>query len=185
MEINVSEAKARLRTQILQNRSKARSSETSTSFTKNLLGLCKQLGAKTVAVYLSFGTEPDTRAFITLAQLEGVELVAPRITGERQMEMAILDGETQMGEFGLEQPSGSVVSRDQLDLIIAPALAVSKNGIRLGRGAGYFDRYLEGCQANVVAVVYSTELLDEVPSEEHDQRVDYILTEDGIFECLQ
>ena len=183
MEMNVSEAKSSLRKTILQGRSNAKPSQSSRAIASNLLELCTRLNSKTVGVYLSFGSEPDSREFISLASSNGITLAAPRITSGNQMEFALLDGRTIKSQLGFDEPTGEMISSDLLDLIITPALAVSKTGIRLGRGAGYYDRYLENSRAEVAAVVYTTEVLEQVPSQAHDHKVDYIVTQDGILQC--
>lgn len=183
MEMNVSEAKTALRKSILQTRTKLDPTETSNALATHLVGLCQLLRAKVVGIYLSFGSEPDTKAFIALAASAGITLAAPRITATNQMEFARFDGSSRQGLHGFAEPTGEVVALDSLDLVIAPALAVTKSGIRLGRGAGYYDRYLEKSKAKVAAVVYANEILDEVPSQAHDQSVDYIVTQDGILQC--
>ena len=183
MEMNVAEAKSSLREAILRGRSANQPSQSSKAIAAHLLSLCTQLDSKVVGVYLSFGSEPDTREYIDLAISNGITIAAPRITSGNQMEFAALEGLTVKRQLGFEEPTGDVVSADLLDLIIAPALAVSESGARLGRGAGYYDRYLESYRAKVAAVVYANEVLDEIPSQAHDQSVDYIVTPDGILHC--
>lgn len=183
MEMNVAEAKSSLREAILRGRSANQPSQSSKAIAAHLLSLCTQLDSKVVGVYLSFGSEPDTREFIDLAISNGITIAAPRITSGNQMEFAYLDGIPVKSHLGFDEPTGKLISSDYLDLIIAPALAVSKTGTRLGRGAGYYDRYLGNYRAKVAAVVFATEVLEQVPSQAHDHKVDYIVTQDGILQC--
>jgi 5-formyltetrahydrofolate cyclo-ligase len=74
------------------------------------------------------------------------------------------------------QPIGEIVEPDELDLIIAPALSVDSLGNRLGRGGGFFDRYLEQFNGPVAAVIYEHELVSDLPSEAHDKPVQYAVT---------
>ena len=172
----VSEAKARLRTQVLTKRSAQLALETSSHIGTQLLKLCNQLGAKSVGIYLSFGSEPVTEAFVVAAKAAGIFLSAPRTGPDSSMEFARLEGQGQSSELGFLQPTGEVVEPDELDLIIAPALSVDSFGNRLGRGGGFFDRYLEKFDGPVAAVVYDTELVGQLPSEAHDKTVDYVVT---------
>lgn len=174
---NVSDAKAKLRSKILSERSSEVADQTAEQFGNNLLDLCRQLSARTVGVYLSFGTEPATDVFIMKAKASGIELAAPRTGPESTMEFAILEGPTKQSALGFLQPIGEVVEPEQLDLIIAPALSIDQHGSRLGRGGGFFDRYLENYSGPVVAVVYSQELVAKLPVEAHDKPVDYVVTE--------
>jgi 5-formyltetrahydrofolate cyclo-ligase len=92
------------------------------------------------------------------------------------MEFARLAGPGKSSELGFLQPVGEIVEPDELDLIIAPALSVDMFGNRLGRGGGFFDRYLEHFDGPVAAVVYETELVAQLPSEPHDKPVQYAVT---------
>jgi 5-formyltetrahydrofolate cyclo-ligase len=69
------------------------------------------------------------------------------------------------------------------DMLVIPGLAFSWKGERLGRGKGYYDCYLERYQGIKVALSFSVTTWDELPVESHDQRVDWLITEQGIFDC--
>jgi 5-formyltetrahydrofolate cyclo-ligase len=172
----VSEAKARLRTQVLSNRSAELASDTASQIGSQLIKLCNQLGAKSVGIYLSFGSEPATDAFVVAAKAAGITLYAPRTGPDSTMEFAHLEGPTQSSELGFLQPNGEIVEPEDLALIIAPALSVDSFGNRLGRGGGFFDRYLEHFDGPVAAVVYEHELVPSLPSEPHDKQVQYAVT---------
>jgi 5-formyltetrahydrofolate cyclo-ligase len=180
MTENASEAKSRLRTKVLTKRSHALASDTASEIGSQLVSLCSQLGARSVGIYLSFGTEPVTDVFVIGAKAAGITLFAPRTGPESTMEFARLEGATESSELGFLQPIGEVIEPDQLDLIIAPALSVDTSGNRLGRGGGFFDRYLEQFEGPVAAVIYEHELVSELPSESHDRPVQYAITPTGI-----
>ena len=88
------------------------------------------------------------------------------------------------GALGIAEPRGprftSAVLRS-CGLVVAPALAVDKQGMRLGKGAGYYDRALTGLDAPVTAVVYDWEVVDAVPHNAFDQAVDAVITPQGFF----
>lgn len=88
------------------------------------------------------------------------------------------------GALGITEPQGSRFNSNVLRacaLVIAPAMAVDKHGLRLGKGAGYYDRALAGLDVPVAAVVYDTEFVDAVPHEPHDAPVDAVITPSGFF----
>lgn len=176
----VSEAKSRIRAEVLAKRSQALAADTASDLTNQLMTLCRQLGAKTVGIYLSFGSEPKTDPFVIAAKSAGLSLYAPRTGQGSTMEFAHLEGPTESSEQGFLQPIGEVIEPDQLDLIIAPALSVDGFGNRLGRGGGFFDRYLENFEGTVAAVVYQHELVPQLPSEAHDRSVQFAVTPAGI-----
>jgi 5-formyltetrahydrofolate cyclo-ligase len=97
------------------------------------------------------------------------------------MDFARLEGTTESSELGFMQPIGEVIEPDELDLIIAPALSVDAFGNRLGRGGGFFDRYLDNFEGPVAAVVYEHEFVPELPSESHDRPVQYAVNPTGIL----
>ena len=92
----------------------------------------------------------------------------------------------QPGQLGISEPAGPRFDSRVLcgcDLILAPAMAIDAAGNRLGKGGGYYDRALSLVPRNhpaVVAMVYPTELLDELPTEDHDRKVDAVVTAHGI-----
>lgn len=177
----VSEAKSRIRAAVLAERSQVLALETASGFSNQLMSLCGQLGAQSVGIYLSFGSEPKTDLFIVAAKAAGISLYAPRTGASSTMDFARLEGPTEPTEHGFLQPVGEVIEPDQLDLIIAPALSVDSLGNRLGRGGGFFDRYLDKFEGAVAAVVYAHELVPLLPSEAHDRPVQFAITQAGIF----
>jgi 5-formyltetrahydrofolate cyclo-ligase len=74
------------------------------------------------------------------------------------------------------------IAINEVDLIIVPAASVDRTGMRMGWGRGYFDRTLGSMEAcpPVYAVIFDHELVDRVPTERHDQRVNGVVTPSGI-----
>ncbi len=91
------------------------------------------------------------------------------------------DDEVTEGLFGLPEPTGEVlgpIAVNDVDLMIVPAAAVDRTGMRMGWGRGYFDKTIgsmEKCPP-VYAVIYDSEVLDELPREVHDQPVNGVVT---------
>lgn len=110
-------------------------------------------------------------------------VVLPRV-GDREdgtPEMEFFDYAPQAmasGAYGIIEPQGGEPCRaEEIDLMVVPGVAFTREGVRLGRGKGYYDRYLarEGFRAYTVGVCYACQLLQELPSEEHDRRVDIVV----------
>lgn len=110
-------------------------------------------------------------------------VVLPRV-GDRAdgtPEMEFFDYEPSSlieGAYGIIEPQGDkVCATEEIDLMVVPGVAFTRDGVRLGRGKGYYDRYLarEGFRAYTVGVCYACQLLRELPSEEHDRRVDIVV----------
>jgi 5-formyltetrahydrofolate cyclo-ligase len=69
------------------------------------------------------------------------------------------------------------------DIIIVPGLAFDKSGNRLGRGGGFYDAYLRNSDGPKVGICKQLQLVDELPIEEHDVKMDFIISENSIFDC--
>ena len=87
------------------------------------------------------------------------------------------------GAFGILEPRGDLVGVDTLDVVLAPGLAFTREGERLGMGGGFYDRTLNGYGGRVIGVAYEEEVLATVPSGAHDRRVDSLVSPSGWQDC--
>jgi 5-formyltetrahydrofolate cyclo-ligase len=134
--------------------------------------------AGTIAAYISVGDEPDTRGLVYALWKRGAYVLLPLLLADYDLDWASYEGPDSLrpGPHGLlhpAEPPRGVAAVASADLIIVPALAVDRRGQRLGRGGGSYDRALArvGAAIPAVALIYDGELVDEVPSGTHDQRV--------------
>jgi 5-formyltetrahydrofolate cyclo-ligase len=83
-----------------------------------------------------------------------------------------------MGKFGVREPAASCaeIPSDKFDLVLVPGLAFDLSGNRLGRGRGFYDRLLEKTSGIKCGVGYDFQLLENIPAEPHDAKVDFIVT---------
>lgn len=148
----------------------------------HLAELCLQNGVSRLACYLPFGDEPDVELFIDWAIESDLEVILPISNEDGSLTWVRFEGETTPGIFGFAEPVGANTELDGVDLIVIPALAVDKTGARLGKGKGYYDRALAALEdvAPVVAVVHPEELIETIPTEDHDHPVDAVVTARGI-----
>ncbi|MFT4210464.1 MAG: 5-formyltetrahydrofolate cyclo-ligase [Microbacterium sp.] len=140
-----------------------------------------QAGARVISCYLSSGTEPGTRAFVAGAVARGIRVLLPSSRPDGTLDWIAAGDEVTTGLFGLPEPVGIPVADAELaglDLMVIPAAAVDRTGMRLGWGRGYFDRALAALPASppVYAVVYDDEVLADVPTEPHDRPVTGVVT---------
>lgn len=144
-------------------------------------------GAGTVCAYVPVGTEPGSVAMIDmLARRSGRVLLPVARTADDGSPMplrwgAYRPGALTAGPWGLLEPVEPWLPASALaeaGLVIVPALAVDRRGVRLGRGAGFYDRSLPGRDphARLIAVVRDVELFDELPAEPHDVAMTDALT---------
>lgn len=151
----------------------------------HLFGLGVVARARRVACYLSLPIEPGTGPTIAGLHRRDIEVLVPVIDGDH-LRWARYDERTELapGPFGIAEPrttAGGPKLLAEVDLVIAPALAVDHAGHRLGRGGGYYDRALAEVTAPICAVVHADELLPAIPAEPHDVAVTMAVTETGVF----
>ena len=147
----------------------------------------------TVCAYLPVGVEPGSAQMVDrLRELCARVLLPVTRSGADGEALALLWGVYVPGtlvaaRFGLLEPPEPWLSSAAVadaDMVLVPALAVDRKGVRLGRGGGYYDRSLALCGpgARLVAVVRDDEVVDELPSEPHDVRMTHVLTpKHGLF----
>ena len=140
--------------------------------------------SRNIFIYLGFGSEIDTAVYIKEFLDEGKNIFVPRIEDDI-MESVKIDLLSNLVEnkYGILEPSCnvecSISNYNDIDLIIVPGLAFDITGGRVGYGGGYYDKYLEEGFINVpkVALAYDFQVIDNVPIDKYDIRVDYIITE--------
>jgi 5-formyltetrahydrofolate cyclo-ligase len=145
-----------------------------------LVSWVADMSASVVCCYLPVGSEPGTAAMVDAIR---ARVLLPVVTGAAPLDWAEYRGEAGLvpGPYGLREPGGPRLGPDAIglaDVILVPALAVDRRGVRLGRGGGHYDRSLPNARADaaLIAVVRDEELLDRLPDEPHDVRMTATLT---------
>jgi 5-formyltetrahydrofolate cyclo-ligase len=154
----------------------------------NLFGVDAMTGARTVLVFYSFGSEIPTAGLIARLSQQGTRVLLPFLDDERRMEAAVLEpGEppVQTGYGPKEPPRRVAVDPAEVDVVITPGLAFDRFGRRLGYGGGHYDRYLARLHPRAVriGIGFSVQIVDEVPAEPGDERVDVIVTDRSVLDC--
>ncbi len=134
--------------------------------------------AHTVLLYYSLPDEPDTHAFIE-KWYRGKTILLPVIIGN-ELELRQYTGPDCLHEdplFHVEEPRGvSITDFSQVELAIVPGMAFSRQGQRLGRGKGYYDRLLPRLpHAYLMGFCFPWQIVDDIPEEPHDHRMHQIL----------
>ena len=157
--------------------------------------LCGHLPAligdgETVCAYVPVGSEPGSAKLIDFLLHRGVRVLLPAARHDAAgLPVPLQWGEYHPGglvvaRFGLREPAEPLLPADVIataTVVLVPALAVDRAGVRLGRGAGFYDRSLPlaAPTARLVAVVRDDELVDQLPAEPHDVRMTHALTPNG------
>jgi 5-formyltetrahydrofolate cyclo-ligase len=133
------------------------------------------LQAKNILIYWSLPDELPTHTVaekwaadkqILLPSVKGENLIIKKYSGK--------DG-LKKGAFGIEEPLEDFDSRAFIDLVIVPGVAFDKNKNRLGRGKGYYDRFLEKIDAPKIGVGFDCQLIEKLPVEKFDVRMNKVV----------
>jgi 5-formyltetrahydrofolate cyclo-ligase len=145
--------------------------------------------AASVCAYASVDGEPPTSPLIAELTTRGVRVLLPVVDG-KALDWAEYAGPDYLtlSTYGLLEPTSPRLGPAAVagvDVVLVPALSVDRRGTRLGRGGGYYDRALAALataaeRPALVAVVYDDELVDTLPAEPHDVRMDAALTPGGL-----
>lgn len=134
--------------------------------------------ARTVAAYAPLPGEPDLRP---LDWADAMRLLLPRIEGDNLVFHHVTrPADLRPGAFGVPEPdpaSCPVADASVADIIIVPGLGFTVGGARIGRGRGYYDRFLASLPPRVlrVGVCFREQIVAELPREPHDEAVDIVL----------
>jgi 5-formyltetrahydrofolate cyclo-ligase len=131
--------------------------------------------AGTVMAFKSFGGEPDTDALFARLAAEGKRLLLPRV---RDRALEVCDGSVPLvrSRFGVDEPQGPALSPDVIEFLIVPGLAFTLRGDRLGYGGGYYDRFLSKVTAPNAGVCFTEQVVDSLPMEPWDVRVQQVVS---------
>ena len=156
--------------------------EASRSITGQVLALPEWQRAKTVMAYVSLPEEPDTKELIQAALDDGKTLLLPRCADRSVMEALPVTDMNSLapGILGIpEPPAAEGIDVPEPEVILVPCVAATPNGIRLGHGAGYYDRFLAGHRGMSVCLCFSRLLRSDLPAENTDAPVDLVITDAG------
>jgi len=144
--------------------------------------------ARRLLCYAAIGGEVQTRGILERALSDGKKVFVPVVTDKSRRHMVVAQVKdlekdlAHQGHYGIAHPlklSSREISPGTLDLVILPGVAFDGQGNRLGRGGGYFDRFLERVPARIprVGLAFRFQVVAKLPSEAHDQPVDRVITE--------
>ena len=142
--------------------------------------------AEIVLAFLSMKDEIDTAPIIKAVQDQGKTLAVPRVAGKDLVfyQIAYLEKDVAPGAFGILEPLIEIPEIDIKTLsehhsvALVPGLAFDKENFRLGRGKGFYDRFLASAGDSLykIGIGYSFQLVEKVPREPHDKALDLIIT---------
>jgi 5-formyltetrahydrofolate cyclo-ligase len=157
------------------------------ALTRQLVALTSSLGPRSLACYLATPDEPETRPFLHWAAEQGIRVLLPVSRDDGLLDWATFDASDETSDvIGMPVPTTEVlgpIAVNDVGLILVPAAAVDRGGMRMGWGRGYFDKTLGSMDRRppVFAVVFDHEVVDELPRQRHDQAVDGAVTPSAIL----
>ena len=182
-EKNAALAKQALRLSIRERMDKMTEEEAEASsrrITRQVLASPLYRNARSVFLYVSVGKEPDTRVLLRHALDDGKSVYVPKCLPDHRMLAVRICSANQLrpGAMGIPEPVEwtETAAAHQLDLIIVPCVAAGRDGSRLGHGAGYYDRFLQGAAAPTLCLCHAALLCDAIPMEPRDVRMDQVAT---------
>jgi len=146
-----------------------------------------------IGVYIPFRGEVDLRPLMRWAWRRGIRVAVPRTDRqERTMSLHPIAGfgDLAPGNWGIAEPKPGIPALEprEIGIIFVPGLAFDMSGGRLGYGGGFYDRFFRslenaGARPLKIGAAYHIQLVERVPAEPHDARVDLIVTERGMHEA--
>ena len=183
--------KEKLRKQVMESEAAFTESyiiESNAGIILNLFSLDEFRNAETVLFFYGIRSEPDTCEMMRRAFELGKTVALPKTYPKGIMSARKIEGfdELTPSRLGIPEPAESapVIRPDDLDFIVVPAVAFDRDGYRLGRGGGYYDRYLSYTNAFSCGVVRQKMLVPRVPREKHDIRMNCVATESEILRFI-
>jgi 5-formyltetrahydrofolate cyclo-ligase len=177
--------KARLRKQLLDSRDSLSQdfiNITSKQIQDNLRKVDFFRNAKSVGAYYSIGSEVKTQDILQEILKSGKEIALPKVVKKDLVFKKINSfSDLEQGNFSVMEPKDDCKDVKKIEVIIVPAIALTREGHRLGYGFGYYDRYLSGKKSKTIALSYSKQVIKSFPYSDHDVRIDCIVTEDKVI----
>lgn len=165
----------------------------SSAIAKKLMATAEYQKATAVLFYAAKGNEASTEMLIRKALGEGKLVLLPITnTAAKELEVSEIkdyDLDLKSGAFGIMEPKRKVaVDEKVIDAVIVPGVAFDREGHRLGYGHGYYDKLLhklgrKNTDIRKIGLAYDFQIIEKLPKEEHDQKMNMIVTESGVIKC--
>lgn len=161
---------------------------------KRLITMDIYKNSAAIMAYIDFRNEVETMPLIEHCLSENKRVVVPVCIKENHelllSELKDPQRELTPSTYGVPEPAPEYLRpfpKEDLDLILVPAVAYDEQGFRIGYGAGYYDRFFGGLTRKVpsIGLAFELQIIDRVPTEPTDRPVDYIITEKRLINCVK
>lgn len=135
--------------------------------------------AKVIMMYYSLADEVDTHQTIDILAKEGKTVLLPVVTDGENMELRIYKNPSDMkaGAYGIMEPAGELFTGyEKIDVVVVPGMSFDKQGNRLGRGKGYYDRFLTRIgSVYKIGICFGFQISEDIPTERNDIKMDSVI----------
>jgi len=139
--------------------------------------------AQKIGVYYPIGSEILTQDIIQELLSNGKDVFLPKVMGANIEFRKIADfSSLEKGSFDIMEPKDNCQTDNNLDVVLVPTVGISPIGVRLGYGHGFYDRYLAEHKVTTISLTLEKQIIKNIPKSEHDVMIDWIVTEDRIFD---
>jgi 5-formyltetrahydrofolate cyclo-ligase len=147
----------------------------------------KQIGvfrdAKKIACYYPIGSEVKTQDIMQELLGNGKEVYLPKVDGQNMSFRKIMGLEDlEKGIYDIMEPKDGCPKTADVEVIIVPTVGITRQGVRLGYGHGFYDRFLSTSKAKSIAITYSKQIVKSIPFSEEDIKINWIVTEEETIE---
>jgi len=135
--------------------------------------------ANKIGAYYPIGSEVLTQDIMQEILSSGQELFLPKVVGSEIEFRKISDfSSLETGKFDIMEPKDECKADNNLDLLLVPTVGISQDGVRLGYGHGFYDKFLSKNKVETVSLNYEKQVIKKIPHSDHDIIMNWILTED-------
>ena len=139
---------------------------------------------KAHCIALYFGMKDEVQTSVLIEEWSGKKIIALPVVHGNDINFHEFTGKENLnkGVFDIQEPTSvDIIPEEDIDVFIVPGVAFDRNGNRLGRGKGYYDRYLAGINKPIIGVCFDFQLIDSITTENHDVKMSMIITEKEIL----
>lgn len=149
---------------------------------RNLKKIAQFRLAKRVGSYYPIGSEVLTQNIMQELLSEGKEILLPKVVENNLEFRKIKDfNSLEKGNFDIMEPKDNCPASENLDVVLVPIIGIDRNGLRLGYGYGFYDRFLSKNNVATIALTYAKQIIKSIPHLDNDVKIDWVVTEDEFF----
>ncbi|NND87155.1 MAG: 5-formyltetrahydrofolate cyclo-ligase [Nitrosopumilus sp.] len=150
---------------------------------KKLKKIYAYKNATKVGIYYPIGSEILTQDIIQELISDGKEVFLPKVVGKNLEFRKITSfSSLEKGNFDIMEPKDDCPTDNNLDVVIVPTIGITPDGIRLGYGHGFYDRFLAENKTTTISITLDKQIVKRIPKDDHDVLIDWIVTEDRMIQ---